>query len=450
MKLTMPLKIALLLLILFGSVVTATAQSKAKAKSLTNDDFDTAAQSATSQARSNAEKIIIASLRSEDVALSFDEIEQLATRVKSSPGDAGLRTKLIKALNATGVQAFNDGKNREAVSLLTRAYKLDNNNDVVLINLAFAELKERLYSEALAHAQQAVSISPKDQNAQISLGYAFYLSNDLVNAKTAFSRALELGEDFRLRMMLAGIENESKFLDRSSSGNNQLFNIVREHGTINSTLETELFIKMERIFEQLRQRFDYIPKERITVIFYSIKSFQDMKHQQGWVGGLNDGKIHIPIIFGNQTTYDERLTPTIAHEMAHSFIFYKTHGHCPVWLNEGLAMLSENRYKIDSRTMLALNKSSDLLPNLANLDNSFLSLSTADAAIAYSCSLIAVDILNKQAPNAIKKILDELAQGIDIKDAIAHNTRFKSVESFESEFHKKWDEMIYNAHHQNP
>ena len=54
----------------------------------------------------------------------------------------------------------------------------------------------------------------------------------------------------------------------------------------------------------------------------------------GWVGALNDGRIRVPV--QGLTSLTQELSRVLKHELTHSFIRQKTHGHAPMWIQEGL------------------------------------------------------------------------------------------------------------------
>ncbi len=48
----------------------------------------------------------------------------------------------------------------------------------IRLNLDYAYSREKLFSQALAEMRKAVSISPDDEQAQLSLGNLYLLTND--------------------------------------------------------------------------------------------------------------------------------------------------------------------------------------------------------------------------------------------------------------------------------
>jgi hypothetical protein len=79
---------------------------------------------------------------------------------------------------------------------------------------------------------------------------------------------------------------------------------------------------------------------RFQVILTEPDVFHRYSGTRAHVAGLFDGKIHIPIA----TQVNEReLQGTLWHEYTHAVISLKAGGHCPVWLNEGIATYQQSK-----------------------------------------------------------------------------------------------------------
>ena len=80
----------------------------------------------------------------------------------------------------------------EATSAFRRVVTLDPRNGNAQKNLANALVDDRLASEALQHAHEAVRLLPNDAGAHEVLGRALLLNGDTVGARAEFERALQL------------------------------------------------------------------------------------------------------------------------------------------------------------------------------------------------------------------------------------------------------------------
>src|SRR5207247_102322 len=106
-------------------------------------------------------------------------------------------------------------------------------------------------------------------------------------------------------------------------------------------LTQELLATMENQYQDLGRQLSYEPAENIIVILYRQREFVDITEAPSWAGALNDGKLRIPI--GGVTGMNPELARVLKHELTHSFLQSLAAGHCPAWLNEGLAQMMEPR-----------------------------------------------------------------------------------------------------------
>lgn len=107
------------------------------------------------------------------------------------------------------------------------------------------------------------------------------------------------------------------------------------------------------------------------------------------------------------------VTPELArvlkHELAHSFITEKTHGNCPVWLQEGAAQWIEGRRSGDSAASLLALYNHQADPSLNVLEGSWLNMSSDFASVAYAWSLAVVEAIAANGSGDIVRLLDHLA-----------------------------------------
>jgi len=77
----------------------------------------------------------------------------------------------------------------------------------------------------------------------------------------------------------------------------------------------------------------------VTIVLYEGVQFHDVTRVHGWVTGLYDGKIRLPL--GSGLPSGAALEQLVVHEYAHAAIHELSRGRTPRWLQEGLAQYLE-------------------------------------------------------------------------------------------------------------
>jgi Flp pilus assembly protein TadD len=98
-----------------------------------------------------------------------------------------------QALAALGYVYYAQRKVTESVETLKKALELDPKNPNALNSLGFIYAEEKIdLGKAVTLCRQAVDIAPRNAAYLDSLGWAQFRSNNLVDARTSFRRALDL------------------------------------------------------------------------------------------------------------------------------------------------------------------------------------------------------------------------------------------------------------------
>ncbi len=150
--------------------------------------------------------------------------------------------------------------------------------------------------------------------------------------------------------------------------------------TSSRTLETE--------FDEISSTLDYVPPEPIGVVLYTNQTFVDITRAPGWVGALNDGRMRIPV--EGLTSVTDDLARVLKHELTHSFVGQKTGGHCPVWLQEGIAQYMEGKRSRTNAGALSAAYEGHMEFSLASYETSWMNLPKDTAANAYAPWSLAV------------------------------------------------------------
>jgi hypothetical protein len=112
------------------------------------------------------------------------------------------------------------------------------------------------------------------------------------------------------------------------------------------------------------------------------------------------------------------LARVLKHELTHSFVSQKTGGHCPVWLQEGLAQYMEGKRSRANAGALASAYERHMEVSLLSYETSWLTLPKDAASVAYAWSLAVVEsIVTVNGIDDLGRILERLAAGSTAEDA---------------------------------
>jgi len=167
---------------------------------------------------------------------------------------------------------------------------------------------------------------------------------------------------------------------------------------------------LEAHFRKIESELDYTPPDPIGVVLYTQDAFVDITRAPAWVGALNDGRIRVPV--EGLSNVSPELSRVLKHELTHSFLTQRTHGRCPVWLNEGLAQWMEGQRSGENAATLVEIYDAKQFMSLGALEGSWMRLSGDSAAYAYAWSLANVEaVVQSGGMTDITRILDRIARG---------------------------------------
>ena len=136
-----------------------------------------------------------------------------------------------------------------------------------------------------------------------------------------------------------------------------------------------------------------IPSERVPVVLYPSEDFHDVTQTPSWTSGVYDGRIKLPVggIADGDSAVLER---TLRHEYGHVLVHQLTHGRCPVWLNEGVAIWCRGGARRRARGLGACRRSPARCSSRSrDLEGSFTRLPADRVHVAYAQSYLAVRAL---------------------------------------------------------
>lgn len=273
-------------------------------------------------------------------AKQYDEAIQLLQRATQvDPAHVTIRENLGVAYHNRGVSRLEARWVGEAIADFERALKL--RDDVTTRrHLARGWMELRDFGRAEAVLIEARAKAPDEPSVHRDLGFLYYAKDDLPRAIECLKRRLELGDEAVVKTLLARCEREnavsSEYVDRSSND-----------FTLKFLGKPEDFAVADRVLALLQDarakvgsELGAFPRDKTTVLLYSREDFQKATATHGWVGGLYDGKIRLPI--DDFEREREEIARTASHEYAHRVIA-DIAPLCPLWFNEGVAEFFEGR-----------------------------------------------------------------------------------------------------------
>ena len=183
---------------------------------------------------------------------------------------------------------------------------------------------------------------------------------------------------------------------------------LRYYGGAAPQLARSVLRVLEEHFEAISSELNFTPADPIGVILYTEQAFADITRAPGWVGAINDGRIRVPV--QGLTSVSAELSRVLRHELTHSFIQQKTHGRCPVWLQEGIAQWMEGLRSGEPAILLVTAYERRTSLPLAALEGTWMNLQGGLAGYAYAWSLGVVEyIVATYGMGDIERLLDRVA-----------------------------------------
>ncbi len=317
------------------------------------------------------------------------------------------------------------------------------------IEAAWAALEKGDGSAASGVFQDAIARNPRDASLHFGAGYALYLLGRNQDAAERLNRALTLdprlhdaavilsdieyaqgdlkGAIARLEKVLPSAgplapairrrlatwrkaaEVDSGLAVRDGARFSIAFN-----GQSDNFLATHATSLIDRAYSRITERLGAYPSKRINVTLYSEQQFRDVTDAPAWSGGLFDGRISIPVKGAAQNVNE--FDRVVVHELTHAIVADLAVRGVPTWLHEGLAGYFEGR---DPDEALRQLQSINFSVPLSYLEGPFGGLNPSQAAVAYRESLVAADMLMRQAGPRIAVVLQALGRGQTFGESLA-------------------------------
>jgi hypothetical protein len=350
-----------------------------------------------------------------DGSIDSGLLSKLESEASVNPSPTAV-ARVISAERAAAQFEISVGDYQKALAHYNKGMEFSPDNVALLLEAAYLHLRRSEYTAALDLLERARRIDPDSPDVAKLSGWAYYGLNRVADAVSEWKRAMSIKPDEEVQHALEKAERDAQEEAGYHEGETAHFRL-RYNGGAAPELASQVLKTLESEFDEISTTLNYVPPEPIGVILYTNQTFMDITRAPSWSGALNDGRIRVPVE-GLSTMTDE-LARVLKHELTHSFVGQKTGGHCPVWLQEGIAQYMEGKRSRSQARSLVDAYERHMEISLASYEASWLNLPADAASNAYSWSLAVVEsIVVVDGVGDLERILERLAAGSATEDAI--------------------------------
>lgn len=191
------------------------------------------------------------------------------------------------------------------------------------------------------------------------------------------------------------------------------------HAEMNSQTVWNVCRLIYRTYSELGEVLGYYPASPVSIsIANTNRPAASQDSMPKWASGCYDGGIRLAYCAAGEPVLSI-LYALLRHEWVHLLIHHVAHGHCPVWLDEGLAQSIARPIFQSERFDLRQAVQMECLLPVAVLNKPFNQLSTKYRKLAYIQSTAIAEFLIQQFGfPKIRKLLHQLGNGTPIETAI--------------------------------
>jgi Peptidase MA superfamily len=206
------------------------------------------------------------------------------------------------------------------------------------------------------------------------------------------------------------------------------------------SLANNVRITLKDTYQEYSKAFGEIPAFSSSVRLMEEETFYISTGAPTWTNALYyKGQILIPISDKSQFDLDN-IQRSLKHELMHAVVNALSKGHCPGWLDEGLASWAEGKENSALQPALARYLKRNPPVPLSLLQSGFTKLETKMVPAAYAQSLYATrSLINTYGLKEIGEYLRELSDG-NSKSKVFIESFKMSENTFEEQFSKSLKE----------
>lgn len=352
----------------------------------------------------------------------FDEAVLLFERAHGLDAeDATIGRNLAIARNNRGLHLLERAECGRAILDFEAAHRLDGEDPLFLIHLGYAHLWRWDLVRAESTLLEAKRRFPAEPKVLDHLGHLYYLKDDLARAIATWQARLELAPDATCIGRKAKAEREhavsGNFLDRSSND----FTLKFLSSSTGNSVADDVLGLLESARATVCSDLGYFPQQRTIVLLYqSLAEMREATGAHGWVGGLYDGRIRLPLL--DLSRQREAFVATARHEYTHRVLHEFAPG-CPIWINEGLAEWFERGGSDPHARIRGLIKGGAVPPGVGSLVGTFATeKDRAKVDMSYAISLSFTGFLmERYGLGAMRGFLHQLRAGAEVDVAMRKN-----------------------------
>lgn len=348
-----------------------------------------------------------------------------------NPSSAGALSALAAAQYVAGdLTAFAETR-RRAEALFPRSGEL-------LVTVAEAAVRNRLYREGARLAAEALVLEPQAWSALASLGQNQLRLGEIDAARRNLEKSFD-GDPYNV-----WVKNTLDLLDTFvnyttvEAGHFRLFLEKEEAGVLGPPMAALAAEAMEK----LSARYDFAPRDPIRVEAYP--SHADFSVRTVGLAGLGAlGVSFGPVVAIDSPQARDRGTfnwgSTLWHELAHVVTLGASGNRVPRWLTEGISVYEERRARPGwgddlSIEFLLAYQANDLLP-LRDLNNGFVRPNRPEQVSLsyYQASLVVEQIEARHGIASLRDLLKAYAKGVTTETAF-QAALGRSIDQVDEEF----------------
>jgi Flp pilus assembly protein TadD len=317
-------------------------------------------------------------------------VERLQEALRRQPDTPALTQDLQTVLFNWGVTDLAGNDLEQAAAHLQQAAELGERAEV-LAALGITYVREGDYDGATPPLEAALRLNPTDPNALLALSQVDLARNKRAAALDLLERAKDAGArgpelDTLVGQLSREVDAEWDFVQEDSRHFRISFADNGDRSAVGQVLDA-----LEDAYYLVGRKLGSFPDEPTAVVLYTQQDFHAVTQTPDWAGAAYDGRIKLPV--RGLSENDPALARIVRHEYAHSLVARLSKGHCPVWLNEGLAVWAEEEHDGDHEGWATDTIAGRELFSLDQLSASFAGLSKDRVEVAYAESYLAVRML---------------------------------------------------------